>query len=32
MIIDINIDTVMRSGQVFSYDEFDGKYKVQRRP
>ena len=28
MIIDINIDTVMRSGQVFSYDEFDGKYKV----
>ena len=28
MIIDINIRTVMLSGQVFSYEEFDGKYKV----
>lgn len=28
MIIDINIATVMASGQVFSYEEHDGKYKV----
>lgn len=28
MIIDINIRTVMLSGQVFSYEELDGQYKV----
>lgn len=28
MLIDINIRTVMLSGQVFSYEEYEGKYKV----
>ena len=28
MIIDINIRTVMLSGQVFSYEEYEDKYKV----